>query len=272
MPNAKDLINPLENFMTVGDIGGGKSTHLLTIPGKKFVYCFEPNALKAIQGYDIEYESFIPDDINIDAVTLRKDQGKVVRDKISREKEPKTYIRFEEDFESKLESGFFDPFDIISIDSTTGLQAIIMDRITFLNKRYGKNPEQDDYVGCTNTVINFFRMLAGTGKQFYTCTHIDFKQDDVTKRMQNVLFLIGRLRKQLPQLFSEVYLAYGESEGNKKKFYIQTHPNRDNPFLRCSYHNLNPIEDVTIDWSKPVRGQGLGGLFLKNHPNLRKEN
>lgn len=270
MPNAKDLTSPLENFMIVGDVGGGKSTGLLSLPGKKFSYCFEPNAIRAIQGHDVGYESFIPTAVNIDAITLKKTStGTVIRDNISDVKEPTAYIQFEEDFEKKLADNFFDPYDWIAIDSTSGLQAITMDRITFLNKRYGKNPEQDDYVGCTNTMINVFRALVGTGKQLFITTHIDFKQDEVTKRLQNVLFLIGRLRKQIPQLFSEIYLAYGEVVGDKRKFYAQTQPNRDNPFLRCSYHNLKPIEDVTIDWSKPVEGQGLGALFLRNHPELR---
>ena len=70
MPNAKDA--PLEVFTicNVGGTGSGKTLGLLTLPGKKFDYIFDPNALKTLRGHDVDYETFIPEHLDLDAVTL----------------------------------------------------------------------------------------------------------------------------------------------------------------------------------------------------------
>jgi hypothetical protein len=94
MPNAKDAeLSSTESVLALGEIGNGKTSQFLTLPGRKFMYCFDPGALRAIQGYDIEYEEFVADAMDLDisvhslAKSVTPDRSRV-RKKI----EPVTYI------------------------------------------------------------------------------------------------------------------------------------------------------------------------------------
>ena len=260
MPNAKDVDRGIQTVLIVGGTGSGKTTQFLTFPGKKFAYIFDQNALASLRGFDIEYEAFIPEQLDLDVVSLKAN----TRDKFSKPPEPKTYINFELDFENKLDTGFFDDFDSVAVDSTTMLTDIVMDRMLYLNGRFGKQPEQIDYVGTTNTIIKIYRSLLGLQKPIYVTGHIEFKQDEATGRMQNIMSFLGRLRQRLPIMFSEVWLAYADPDRDENMhYYIQTRQDRKNPFLRCSSRLIANTEDVTLDFNKTLEGQGIGGLLAQ---------
>ena len=258
MPNAQDAPMTVTTILNVGSTGSGKTTGLLTLPGKKFIYIFDPNALATLRGHDVEYETFIPEHLDLDAVTLRAN----TRDNISKAPTPKTYIEFENHFEKGIENNYFDQFNVIGLDSITTLQDVVMDRIMHLNGRFGKQPEMTDYVATTNTIIKIFRTLLSFNKIVYVTGHIEYKQEEATSKMLNVMDFIGRLRRRLPILFSEVWLSYGDPDKEEKMHYfVRTQQDRYNPYLRCSSRFIDPVEDVTVDWSKPLEGQGIGGLL-----------
>ena len=80
MPNAKNAERRQTGILSVGTTGGGKTTMFSTIPGRKFLYIFDPNAVNTIRGLDIDYEVFLPDHIPFAAVPLAsKKQEKVVK-------------------------------------------------------------------------------------------------------------------------------------------------------------------------------------------------
>lgn len=258
MLNAKDVDKQLETLLVVGTTGSGKTSGFLTLPGKKFMYIFDPNSLATLRGHDVDYELFLPERLDLDVVTLKAN----IRDRASKSLEPKTYNMFERDIEAKMESGFFDSYDAIGVDSVTTLTDVVMDRCTFLNNHFGKNPEMVDYVATTNTVIKIFRTFLGFEKPLYVTGHIEFKQEEATSKMQNVMAFLGRLRQRMPILFSEVWLAYAEPDKDKKMhYYVRTQQDRYNPFLRCTSKFVDPVEDVTIDWSRDPEGQGIGELL-----------
>ena len=258
MPNAKDIDKEVQTVLLVGGTGGGKTTQFLTFPGKKFAYIFDNNALASLRGFDLEYEQFIPEHVDLDVVSLKAN----TRDRFSKAPEPKTYVNFEKDLEERLRTGYFDDIDAISIDSTTMLTDIVMDRVLHLNGRFGKQPEQTDYVATTNTIIKIYRTLLGLQKPIFVTGHIEYKQDEATGRMQNTMAFLGRLRQRLPIMFSEVWLAYGDLDRDKNmRYYVKTRQDRQNPFLRCTMRHIDNTEDVTIDFSKPVEGQGIFELL-----------
>ncbi len=260
MPNAKNVTSQIETLLVVGSTGSGKTTGFVTMPGKKFMYIFDPNTLATLRGQDVDYEIFLPEHLDLDAVTLKAN----VRDRVSKSIEPQTYVLFERDIESKMDSSFFDPYDVIGIDSITTLTDIVMDRVMHLNGRFGKQPEMTDYVATTNTMIKIFRTVLGFGKSVYVTGHIDFKQEESTSRMQNVMAFLGRLRQRLPLLFSEIWLAYGEPDKDgKMHYFVRTQQDRYNPFLRCTLRMIDPVEDVTVDWKTDLSGQGIGSLVSR---------
>ena len=67
---------------------------------------------------------------------------------------------------------------------------------------------------------------------------------------------------KIPLLFSDVLIAKGESDASgKMKYLMQTTPDTDIKVVRCSIKGLEPVEDVSIDFTKPLEGQGLGGIL-----------
>jgi len=260
MPNAKDAPPGIVTICNVGSTGSGKTQGFLTLPGKKFMYIFDPNALMTLRGHDLEYELFIPEQLDLDAVTL----ASANRDKFSSPPEPKTYTAFEKHLEDSIENGFFDQFDVIGLDSITTFTAVVLDRILHLNGRTGEHPTIADNVATVNTAIRVFRTLLSPNKTIYVTGHVDYKKQDDKEggKMANVMYFLGGLRKRLPILFSEVWLSYGDDdrEGNMH-YYVRTRQDRYNPYLRCSSRFIDTVEDVTVDWNEPLEGQGIGGLL-----------
>ncbi|KKL67674.1 hypothetical protein LCGC14_2132580, partial [marine sediment metagenome] len=215
-----------------------------------------------LKGHDVDYEIFTPDVLNLKAVTLKKD----VADTYGKPQEPRTYVEFEKDFEERLDGGFFNDYDAIGFDSMTTFSDIVMDRIMYLNNRFGKWPEQADWTATMNTIKNVMRTWTSIEDCVsYVTVHNEFKQEDASGKMMNVLVLIGRLRNSLPLLFSEIWRFYADTDkdGNPR-YYIQTTQDRYNPYIRNTMRGLSPVEDVTIEnWMKP-EDYGISALIQKS--------
>lgn len=267
MPNASSAGGTtVHRILALGDTGSGKTSQLLTLPGKKFAYLFDPNALLSLQGHDVDYEEFFPDRINLSAQSLTKDKG----DKNSNHKSD-AYGEWERDFNMRLDKGFFDAYDVIAFDSATTFLDLIMDRVLTINGRYGSVPQQDDYGPQMLAFTNVCRQLTALGKTIYLTGHMETKQDDLTKRIFNRPMMTGKLRVKIPLLFTSVFLFDAQESQGKIKHRIQTAPDRLNSTVRTSIKGLDPFEDVTIDWTKPVEGQGLGGILAWERKELLKK-
>lgn len=261
MPNARDATRYQDNpsrFLLLGPGGGGKTTQIITLPGKKFVYVFDPNCIASLEGYDVDYEEFLVDVMDVDlAVKTLKNDGP--KDRSSKKIEPKTYLNWEKHFEEHIDSGFFDQYDWICFDSFTMFLELVMDRILFLNGRTGKQPEQADWAAQVNTVGNVFRVFTARKTGILCNGHLDERQDELTKRIFFRPMMTGRLRIRVPLLFNHVLACY--SDGGKYEF--QTQSDKLHPFIRTAFKNLEMYEDATIeDFNKPEE-YGLGRL-LKN--------
>jgi hypothetical protein len=260
MPNAKDLpADDSHRILVLGDTGSGKSTQLLTLPGKKFVYCFDANAKLAFRGYDVDFEEFMPDRLNLSVKSMAKDKG----DKTTNHQNT-TYLEWEKDFDTKYKDGFFDQYDVVAIDSGTTLLSLIMDRVLTINGRGGSWPQQDDWGPQMNVFTNIIRTFTSMGKTFYMTGHLELKQDKVSGRIFRQPIMTGQLRSRIPLLFSDIFFAEVRNDDGKGKMVhtFQTVPDKLTTTIRTSIKGLDPFEDVSLDFSKPLEEQGLG-LLLK---------
>ena len=263
MPNAKDLKtgDAPKRFLMVGKFGSGKTAQFLTLPGKKFLYVFDANSLPTIEGYDVDYECFFPEQLVMRPQSLKKEN------RVSMKKPPKAmaYLNWEAHFEEGLASGFFDQYDIIGWDSWTTFSDLMMDHILDLNGRAGQFPQQDDWGPQIVAMSNVFRTASGMGKVIFCTAHEELVKDEISGKVQNQILVTGKLKIRLPILFSEIYhctVEVNRTDG-KARYMIQTKPDRENPFCRTSIKGISTYEDVTIeDWSRPEQ-YGLGALLRR---------
>lgn len=276
MPHASDL-KTMQNpkILIYGKAGSGKTTLFRTLPGRKFLYMFDPAGLNSIMpGDDITYEEFLTDVIPMNVNTLKgvKDGQSPSYDAME------TYSRWENDFQNRLDKNWFkDPsveingvkggFDAIGFDSLTTLTDIVMDRILQLNQRAGKNPELGDYGILTNTLARIIRNAAATNCILYLTAHEQASQDKLLRTVSNEIMVPGQLKVKLPLLFSEIYHATGLLGPDGKPLYqIATIADESYPLARCSQvvrdSGLKLIEDVTIKGSDPTQF-GLGPAIKK---------
>lgn len=262
MPNAKDQqLRPVHRFLILGDTGSGKSTQILSLPGKKFAYLFDPNALLSLRGQDIDYEEFLPDRINLNIKSL---SAKVTGDNVTQHKNT-LYLEWQKDFEDKMNNGFFNPYDVIGFDSATTFLDIVMDRILTINGRPGQWPQQDDYGPQMINFTNVVRTLMAMGKTIYMTGHLEMRQDDLTKRIYRQPMMTGRLRSKIPLLFSDVLVSsVATDQKGEVRYQLQTVPDRTNTTIRTSLRGLDTFEDVTLDFKKELTDQGLGRLVMED--------
>lgn len=258
MANAKNAAeSSTRKYLLLGDTGAGKTTQLLTLPGKKFAYLFDPNAILSLQGHDVEYEEFLPDRLNLSVHSLSKGKGDSTTNYAS-----KLYVEWEKDFDAKIKSGFFNDVDVIAFDSITTFLDLIMDRVLTINGRAGQWPQQDDYGPQMQTFTNVCRQLMALGKTIFMTGHLETKKDEVVGRIFRGPMMTGRLRTKIPLLFSDIFICEAENDGRGNvKHKIQTVPDRITTAVRTSMKGLAAFEDVTIDFDKPLEKQGLSKLL-----------
>ena len=261
MPNAKDShVTAKSKILTLGTTGAGKTSQFCTLPGRKFIYLFDPNALSTLEGQDVDYEQYMPDVPSIAISSLKK--GTPSDRSSSSKKTSQAYLEFEKDFETRISDGFFHEYDWVGFDGCTTLLDMIMDRVLTINGRAGQWPQQDDYGPQMNAFTNIARTAMALGTGVYFTGHLELQQDQLSKRIFQTPILTGKLKAKIPLLFSEILAldAQADNKGNVN-YRAQTKPDRTTPLIRCTKKELPQFLDVTLDWNTSLVGQGLGRLY-----------
>lgn len=270
MPNAKDIASSsFQRLLVVGNTGSGKSAQIWTLPGKKFGYIFDPNTLATLRGLDLDYEEFYPEFLEMDATLKGFNKGSK-SDKLPQgsRREPLTYMRWVEDINKRVESGFFKDYQWLVMDSLTFLTKATMDRQLYINNRYGEIEELGDYRVVGSKLADVFNSIVSMPINMYCTGHLSTFQDDKTKKIETQLWLPGKARSILPLLFTNVWRAMteeGEKGGIEYKIRTQPEP-RGLQDIRSSIPGLKPLEDVTIKEFDSERSSryGIGAILQRS--------
>lgn len=272
MPNAKDSNTPpTKRILLAGRTGTGKSTQIWSLPGKKFAYIFDPNALSALvaqppwrmQGCDLDYELFLPEITDVDTSLKGFNRGSkddVAPGGAKKRREPQLYNRWEKDL---VERNFFG-YDWLIIDSLTFLNKAVMDRTLFINNRYGGTEEIADYKIVGSKLAEVFGGITGAPINIFCTAHLSVYQDEKTKKIETELYLPGRARTILPLQFTDVFQAVTKDDDKKGTIYeVRTKPDpKGLQDIRTSIPGLETFEDVTIPrFDERSAEYGVGSLL-----------
>jgi len=252
--NAKNAAPSIyENILVVGVPGSGKSSLIRTLPGRKFVYIFDPNGLRSLKGADVDYEEWLPEALEIDATIKGFNKGARTDDRPADPREPKVYVDWCEDIAAKAKEDFFAPYDWVCFDSITLLQKACHNRQSYVNNRFGKPEDIADYRIVGSKISDLIRSATSEKVNTFFTGHTDSWQDDTTKTISVELALSGSAKKQVPLVMSNIWLAQCQSTDKEIKYVVQTRPaDRGLQTIRSSIRGLEMYEDVTIrDFDEP---------------------
>ena len=262
MPNAKDTLqSTTKKVLLLGDTGNGKTTQFLTLPGKKYMHVFDPNAMNSLQGFDLDYDLFLPTPVPASAVSLSKDNKASDRRPAASE----VYKNFETQFNERSQNGFFDQYQWIGFDSATTLLDLMMDRVLSINGRLGQWPHEDDWGPQMMAFTNLCRTLTAMNKNIFMTGHMQDKRNRKTGTSKRQPMMTGMLVQKIPLLFSDILGCDVDlDEKGKVVYLLHTVPDSEFTVIRTSIKGLSPVENVTIDFSlkeKPLGLQGIGGIL-----------
>lgn len=273
--SARDLKNAQIVILAAGPTGTGKSTQFLTLPGKKYVDIFDPNALIAYEGQDVDYQTFFPksNQIDIYPTSIHKstagkykrhhDQSKVK----GYEADGTFYNSFADNFVERANTDFYrkNGYSWLSLDGFTNAAALAMDRVTFLNESMESADDRADFRMAGQMLSRLARMSWGLGVNLYLQCHTVEETNENGQVLAYKLNLPGSARSVIPTNTANVWFFDTDIDRQTKKvsYKIITQRSRKYPFVRSGFKNLKDEEDITIDFSKPLEGQGIGKL-IKN--------
>jgi len=261
--NARDAqIIVLHKILALGDAGSGKSAQIATLRGKKLVYAFDPGTLTllATRKVDADVEEFLPDIAGIDMTLKGFNKGAKSDAPKRRVTEPRAYLDWEAKFNAAFDSGELDQYDWIVFDSLTLFVKALMNRMLFLNNRFGDIEELSDYRVVGSKLASIFTAIASMKKNLYVTGHLTTFQDEVTKRVTTQIGIPGAARDMLPKLFSNIWLLSASTD-EKTGYTLRTRPEpRGFQAIRTVIPNLPDVVDINIkDWTRP-EDFGIGAL------------
>ena len=271
MPNTQDANTPPnKRILVAGRTGTGKSTLIWSLPGKKFAYIFDPNALSALvaqlpfrdKGCDLDYELFLPEFSDVD--TSLKGFNKGSKDDAapgrSKRREPTLYNRWEKDVTERD----FSSYNWIIIDSLTFFNKALMDRQLYLNNRFGGTEEIADYKVVGSKMAEVFSALTSAPVNLFCTAHLSVYQNEKTAKVETELYLPGRARVILPLQFTDIFLTSTKDDEKRGTVYeLRTKPDpKGLQDIRTSIPGLDTFEDVTIPrFDERSIEYGIGALL-----------
>ena len=266
MPNAGDLTQAdagAPAFLLVGGPGSGKTTLIRTLPGRTFVFMFDPRGLSSLKGAaNIEYQLFTPDRLDMGVKTLAGNKPSDTSKALA----PIQFPTFYNFFEEKDDEGYFDQFDNLVLDSATTLTSAIMDRVLYHNGRAGKHPEYADNTAAMTAFAAVVRNMTALRKVVLFTAHNMPRTDNATGKTTDYPHLIGQLRVTVPLLFSDIFFMESDQADGKRQHLMNTVGERHRQYVRCSLPGLDSTIDVTMtgDMSPEYCAKfphGLGALY-----------
>lgn len=276
--NGADLTaHDIQSIFISGDIGTGKSLQARTFSGRKLVYAFEHSALKIYAGDEsFDVAAFLPKG-ELGYMVKKIPKGGIQGATFKADRKS-TFADWEDHFSRACDSDMFEKYDWIIFDGTTSFQDIMLADVILREGRPMYQPLRDDYGTMAFQLVRvmdtLFRICHVYGCKLYVIGHRMMRKDEESGKIYNQALLVGQQETKTPARFGAAILAERPSltekqaqelpQDFKPKFYVRTIPDNKNVGMKSApfLGDLHRI-DVTLDFSKPLVGQGLGKYVNK---------
>lgn len=214
------------NWLVIGNMGTGKTYSLQTLPRPLLVHSFDPGGSKVLRD-GVKDGSIIVEQFEEDSAA-----------------KPQAFKRWESRLLQHLASGFFNHFASYAIDSATTLQECLLHQV--INQMGGgKNPHRPElqhYQVMISTMKDIVKTVTTLDLHTVLIGHVDMDKDEVTGRMVANIAATGKLRRGLPILYDEVYIAEVLNKPKGPEYSWITQP-RGNYHARSRLANIDASEE-----------------------------
>jgi hypothetical protein len=220
------------NAIIMGDIGSGKTHLLRTARRPIFIDSFDPGGTKTLR----------------DDPGYMKAGGILVDSRFEREdpKKPSVMKLWDKEFNRRRQEGFFNNIGTYVIDSATTWADAVMNFVLQSNNRAGGTPQQMDWMIQMNIIRDAMKVMCSLPCDCILTAHIDFDKDEATGRMMGGLMMTGKLKKKIPLLFDEIYLATAKDSAKGTVYSLQTRPSTMFPGIRTRLGTNNRFEQYEV--------------------------
>ena len=246
-----------ESFLFIGRKSTGKKSLALTIPGRKFIHCFDQNASSGLAGLpDVDYVEWLPHKLR--TVIRSTPKGGAKGDPVPNP--PGPWGEFERFHMRAQDTNFYREYDIVGFISCTSMADLLLDHIVAMQGRPGYVPELGDYHLAGQGMANAFRSTLSEDVVVFATAHYSYEQDDETKKMMNLPVLIGQQKSKIPNIFSNVWKCEVEYDGKvgATKYWIQTVEDKYTLNLGRSRRLTQLPSRVEVTMANPRAAQGQG--------------
>ncbi len=272
---ADKIADNIETILFLGKPGTGKSSQIVTLPGRKFVYAFDPNTISAIQGYaNTDVVRFFPKPEESE-LRLKGFNSGSKSDRTGKAVEPLLYEEWREDHNARLKEDFFRKagYDWLCLDSWTWFIGAMEARQLWLDGRPGESGDKGDFKVMGMAAKSNFDSLRSAGCHLFMTGHFTEYQSDITKKIIVQANLPGKSRTFIPGGCTNVWLAErGSAPG---KYNLRTFPESNGcQDIRNGISGLKELEDVTIPVNPATKKfidpqkHGIGALLKHIKPRV----
>jgi hypothetical protein len=210
------------NALVYGPTGSGKTSLIATARRPVYAYMLDPKGEVTVR--DEIDEGWLVADTRFQADDIR---------------EPHSYKDWEKDYREKKNSGFFDLFATVAIDSITTWGVMAMNRVLKdMGRTPGKMveyekhkiesyglPFQQDYGPQMSIIEHMVRDILTLPCDVIFTAHPDEVKNDEGRTLSIAPMVTGRLKARLPLLFTEIYVTMSQTSAGGITYKLLTRNN-----------------------------------------------
>ena len=204
------------NAIIYGGTGSGKTSLLRTCRLPLHVDSFDPGGTKVLQGEAILNEKRYPDEMA---------RGNIIVDSSFENEDPNkpwAIKAWDKAYHRRKAMGYFDSLGTYALDSTTTWAQDIMYEVMKKAGRSGGQPFQNDWLPQMTIIENAIREMIALPCDVILIGHDDSDKDEATGKMFISLMITGKLKRRVPLMFDEVYVAMTKESSKGVEYQLLT--------------------------------------------------